>query len=260
MVRKGRLVGRLTSDDVVEGLAGFDLGPDAFDRILQRFVNEGIEVVDVADIGEADCTPPYSDPSIGSEPSPVLHRTERRLATFLFRGPDQCHVFMDVENYNQYSFPPDQAKIGEMELRDGCEVVLTLDGNDNLIAVEPAEAPEHEEVLHRIFESVSDERFDSTYIKVLHQNATELQHLKNVQPEFRRAIYIYRNDPVALVVEFTKRGTAYCPGPPCRVPLADLVREIPRKILWKSVFESEAGAYQGPYGEQAERAYRELSC
>ncbi len=258
LVRKGRRVGRLTSDDLAQGLAGFDLGPETFNRVLKRLVDEGVEVVDEADIEAENCPPAQVDPLVSKVASPGLARTERRLATFLFTDPEERYVFMDTENYNQYSFSFPSALLGEAQLRDGCELILTIDANDELVALELVQAPENEEVLHRILEAVSDEKFDATYIKVLKQRTDGARSIRDIEAEHRRAIYIFRNDPIALVVEFTRRGTAYSPSRPRRVPLAELVRQTPQRIFWRSVFEPDCEAYQGPYGEQAEFAYREL--
>ena len=47
LIEKARLSGRLTHDDIIVGLSGFDIDhPDIFDEILERLVTEGIEVVD----------------------------------------------------------------------------------------------------------------------------------------------------------------------------------------------------------------------
>lgn len=46
LIRKGRLCGRLTHEDILEALSPFDLSPDQFDELLERLVNEGVEVTD----------------------------------------------------------------------------------------------------------------------------------------------------------------------------------------------------------------------
>lgn len=49
LVLKGKLCGRLTNDDIIDALASFNIGPDEFDELLERLVNEGVEVIDDAD-------------------------------------------------------------------------------------------------------------------------------------------------------------------------------------------------------------------
>lgn len=46
LIRKGRHSGQLTHDEIIEALSSFDLCPDTFDQLLERLVNEGVEVVD----------------------------------------------------------------------------------------------------------------------------------------------------------------------------------------------------------------------
>lgn len=46
LIQKGRLHGQLNSDEVIDALCDFELSPDAFNEILERFVDEGVEVVD----------------------------------------------------------------------------------------------------------------------------------------------------------------------------------------------------------------------
>lgn len=49
LIRKGKVRGHLTHDEIIDALSNFDLSPDDFDEILERLVNEFIEVTDEAD-------------------------------------------------------------------------------------------------------------------------------------------------------------------------------------------------------------------
>lgn len=54
LILKGRLRGQLTHDDIIEAMSSFDFGPDQFDELLERLVNEGIPVIDEDDDDHED--------------------------------------------------------------------------------------------------------------------------------------------------------------------------------------------------------------
>jgi len=49
LLAKGKAKGQLSHDEIIEALSTLEVSPDQFDEILERFVNEGVEVVDDAD-------------------------------------------------------------------------------------------------------------------------------------------------------------------------------------------------------------------
>jgi len=168
---------------------------------------------------------------------------ERRRASFLFCD-QQEYTFLESESFDQYSFSRDVANLAELDLKDGCEVFLAFDRSENLVEVVLAEP---ERVLHDLYEAITREKFAPEYIK-----AFDLKPIAGSKALSHRAIYLYRRDPVALVVDGAHSGK--------RVPLADLVREFPFPAFWRALFEPASQPYHGPYGEQAEEAYRALTA
>lgn len=182
---------------------------------------------------------------------------ERRLAIFLF-AENGWFTFMDSENYNQHAIPSDFAKMDELDLRDGCEVFLIFDREENLVGVELARPARDLQLLRELYEAVTKESFSPEYIKALRRTPAEMRHIAGANSIFHRAVYIYRRDPVAMVVEFRSSNRAHTAFVQRRCALASLVLESPFPDLWRPIFEPTNLPYHGPYGDVAEAAYRGL--
>lgn len=182
---------------------------------------------------------------------------EPRLATVLYT--ERCHhTFLDLESYDQYDISSDDTALAELNLGEGSHVFLTFNEKAELIAAELAWLPNDESLLRQIYESATREKFNPEVIQVLRQTPGCLKHLKHVSAALHRAVYVYRRDPVALVIEFTRVDVAFTALSERRVPLVDLVREIPSRNNWQLIFKTNR-PYHGPYGELAENAYRQLT-
>jgi RNA polymerase primary sigma factor len=57
LLAKGKQKGQLSHDEISEALTTADISPDQFDDILERFQNEGVEIVDDADEEEEEIKP-----------------------------------------------------------------------------------------------------------------------------------------------------------------------------------------------------------
>ena len=58
LLAKGKSKGQLSHDEIIEALSTLDVSPDQFDEILERFISEGVEVVDDADDPEEEDVKP----------------------------------------------------------------------------------------------------------------------------------------------------------------------------------------------------------